>query len=108
MPKDPDAPVRRIVSFWAARYWEDGARRGQVLNSEARVDIMRFTVYVVETVESIDLGELAGEDCWEEKWETRSKIDGFSNSVDRETGRPRWVEREERRVSARRESIPRS
>lgn len=66
-----------------------------------------FIVCVVEVIESIDFGELEREDD-EEKWATRSEIEGFSKSVESETGWLRWLEREERRVNARRESIPRS
>ena len=38
----------------------------------------------------------------------RVEIEGFSKSADKETEHPRWADRDERRVRASREWIPRS
>jgi hypothetical protein len=107
VPKDPDAPVRRIVSFSALGYALVKFLLGQNVNSFERLWIMRWTV-------SVEAGLVSREEWREEvgvcggvKAATSFEIDGFSNNVPRETCRFRWEERDERRDSARWEVMPR-
>ena len=77
------------------------------MNSEDKVEIMRLMVSDDGGLESVELREGVSEGGGEKK-ATSFEIEGFSKRALSEICRFRCEEREERRESASRESIPRS
>jgi len=87
VPREPDAPVRRTVSFSAFGYAFEGSLLGQVFRSADRSEIMRLTISVKGSLVSRDeRRDEVGVDGGV-KAATSFEIEGFSNSVPRDTGR---------------------
>ncbi len=90
MPRDPVAPVRRMVSFSAGLYAaSEMPRAGHDLSSPSSFEIMRFTVSWLDGFNLMSALLVAALFAFVEKTERSCEMEGFSNNVLSRTGFPR-------------------